>query len=205
MKEYIAKKTSDKLTIDDKRWENVPAAELSEGWWQLFPKKFRTLARLVHSDDGLILRMETDEWPIRINATKLNEEVCLDSCMEFFFTPNTKDTEYMNIEANAASVPLCGIGGGREGRRGLSPCSEGVEFRTLIDFEKGWKLWVFIPYSFMLAHFSSVEKEMRANFYKCGEETAVEHYSVWNKINTPEPDYHRPEYLGRIILGDETV
>ena len=205
MKEYICKKVSYKLGIDDEAWESVPRAELCEFWHNLFPKDYKTAARLVHSDGGLILRMETEEWPIRVSAMELNDEVCLDSCMEFFLTPNTEDPEYMNIEASAASVPLCGIGTGREGRRELSPCECGVEFRTMIDFERGWKLYVFIPFSFLEKHFSSVGGEMRANFYKCGEETLIEHYSVWNKIETPEPDYHRPEYFGKIILSDEML
>ena len=205
MKEYFAKKASYKLKIDDDRWESVPAAELSEGWWELFGQKYKTLARLVHCDDGLILRMETDEWPIRINAMKLNDEVCLDSCMEFFFTPNTVDKDFINIEANAASVPLCYIGEQRHGRKPLDPCDEGVEFKTMIDFEQGWKLYVFIPFCFLEKHFSKVDPEMRANFYKCGEETVIEHYCVWNKVETPSPDYHRPEYFGKIVLSEENL
>ncbi len=205
MNEYIVKKVASKLKIDDAEWEKVPAAKLNEGWWGAFPKNYATLARLVHCDGGLILRMETSEWPISVKAAKLNDEVCLDSCMEFFFTANTSDKEYINIEANAASVPLCYIGVDRYKRKALSPCEEGVEFQTLIEFEKGWKLCVFIPFSFIEKHFSSVEREMHANFYKCGEETPIEHYSVWNKIETPEPDYHRPEFFGKLIISDEKI
>ena len=203
MKEYIAKRVSYKLNLEDKLWESIPALELNEGWWDQFPKNFDTKARLVHFSDGLIVRMETNEWPITVKAMSLNDEVCLDSCMEFFFTPNTEDKNYMNIEANAASVPLCAIGEERNGRKSINPIGGGVEVKTQIEFERGWKLYIFIPFSFIEKHFSGIGKEMRANFYKCGEESAVDHYSVWNKIETEEPDYHRPECFGRIILSED--
>ena len=205
MKEYIAKRVSYKLSADDATWEKVPAAELNEGWWDGFPKNTETKARLVHTDKALILRMETKEWPIKVKATKLNEEVCLDSCMEFFFIGNTKDKKYVNIEANAASVPLCGFGEGRHGRERLNPVAEGVEFKTIVEFEKGWKLYVYIPFTFFKGKFAPVGREMLANFYKCGDETDVEHYNVWNKVDTEAPDYHRPEYFGKIVLSDEEI
>ena len=205
MKEYIAKKVSYKLKIDDDAWDKVPAAELNEGWWEAFPKKYATSARLVHCDGALILRMESEEWPVRIETMEMNSEVCFDSCLEFFFTANTEDKAYINIEASAGSVPLCYIGNERNGREPIDPIAEGLEFRTLLEYGKGWKLYVFIPLTFMEKYFSRVDGEMRANFYKCGEQTIVEHYLVWNKVETAEPDYHRPEYFGKLVLSDELI
>ena len=42
---------------------------------------------------------------------------------------------------------------------------------------------------------------VRANFYKCGDRTAVEHYIVWNEITAANPDYHRPECFGSLVIG----
>lgn len=203
MKEYIAKKVSYKLKMEDDVWEKLPAAELTEGWWDLFEKNYKTVARLAHTDDGVILRMESEEWPITIKTMTQNTEVCFDSCMEFFFTPNTLVTDYVNVEASAGSTPLCYVGPDREHRKGLNAIAEGLEFKTMLEFEKGWKLYVYIPFSFMKKHFSEVGKEFKANFYKCGEETVISHFCTWNKVDTPEPDYHRPEFFGKVILSDE--
>ena len=205
MKEYIAKKVPYKLGIDDDKWDLVPAAELNEGWWDQFPKSYNATARLAHCDEGLILRMDAEEWPIKIKTMKVNSEVCLDSCMEFFFIPNTEDENYINIEATAGAVPLCYIGKEREGRKSIKPIEEGLEFKSLIEFGRGWRLYVFIPYSFIRSRYSSVSTEMRANFYKCGDETEIEHYNTWNKVETPEPDYHRPEFFGKVILSEESI
>ena len=125
--------------------------------------------------------------------------------MEFFFIPNTEDENYINIEATAGAVPLCYIGKEREGRKSIKPIEEGLEFKSLIEFGRGWRLYVFIPYSFIRSRYSSVSTEMRANFYKCGDETEIEHYNTWNKVETPEPDYHRPEFFGKVILSEESI
>jgi hypothetical protein len=44
------------------------------------------------------------------------------------------------------------------------------------------------------------ELKATANFYKCGDETAVAHYVTWNPIKTVNPDYHRPEYFGKVTF-----
>jgi hypothetical protein len=43
-------------------------------------------------------------------------------------------------------------------------------------------------------------KRMKGNFQKCGDKTKFPHYGSWNRIDTPEPDFHRPEYFGDLIL-----
>ena len=204
MKEYIVKKVSSPLALEDERWGRAEVAELNDGW-DAFPKQYTTTARLLYSDEGLFLRMETDEWPIIVKETKENHEVCFDSCMEFFFTPNTTDDLYVNFEANAHGVPLCSVRNDRERGRIIKSSREGVVVKAICEFERGWALYMFIPFEFLKKHFSSIGKEMRANFYKCGEQTLVDHYAVWNKIETPEPDYHRPEFFGRLILSDEII
>ena len=42
---------------------------------------------------------------------------------------------------------------------------------------------------------------MRGNFYCC-DETLHPHFGSWNPIKAPEPDFHRPECFGRLILGE---
>ena len=43
-------------------------------------------------------------------------------------------------------------------------------------------------------------ESIRANFYKCGDKTAHPHYLSWSPIDTPKPDFHRPEFFGELIL-----
>jgi len=38
----------------------------------------------------------------------------------------------------------------------------------------------------------------RANVYKCASGLSVKHYVTWRPIQTPTPDYHRPEFFGEV-------
>jgi hypothetical protein len=65
-----------------------------------------------------------------------------------------------------------------------------------------WKLYCAIPIG-LLEKFSN--RKFKAdvaigNFYKCGDETEFKHYGMWNVINNPKPDFHLPEYFGKIIF-----
>ncbi len=41
---------------------------------------------------------------------------------------------------------------------------------------------------------------MAGNLNKCASATSAPHYLSWNPIDTPTPDFHRPEFFGKIIL-----
>ena len=205
MKIYNIKKVSSRLSMNDPRWENAEVAILDEVWEDYHPSPYTTVARLVHTDDALILKMTTNEWPLSITAMKFNDSVCIDSCMEFFFIPNTVDKEYFNFEINPAAIALTYLGEGRGNRTPFRVVDEGVEIEASVVGEKGWSALAYIPYSFLLKHYSCVEKEMRANFYKCGNNTVIPHYSTWNRVELPKPDYHRPEFFGKLILSDEEI
>ncbi|MDR2887465.1 MAG: hypothetical protein LBV26_05635, partial [Bacteroidales bacterium] len=42
--------------------------------------------------------------------------------------------------------------------------------------------------------------EWKANFYKIAENTSNPHYITWAKVDRPRPDWHVPEYFGRLIF-----
>ncbi len=205
MKEYTVKKVLSPMTIEDERWDKVTAEPFLEGWEEQFKRKYDTSVKVVYSDEGLYIRFDTTEWPVKVCITKYNDQVCLDSCMELFFTPNLVDKEYFNLEVNAGAVTNFGYGEGRPGRKKTLTKDAGIEVKTLIRSGEGWSLFEFIPFDFLKKNFSSVAKEMRANFYKCGDETAYQHYDTWNKVISDEPDYHRPECFGKLVLSEETI
>ncbi len=205
MKEYTAKMVSGPMNINDTRWGIVDSAELDYVWENSFPSPYKTRAQVVHSDEGITVRLTTDEWPITVTAMTRNECVCIDSCMELFFIPNMDDEEYINLEMNPAAITLTAKGAGRFGRTRLDIHGENIKVESHIIGECGWTAMAFISYEFLLKHYSRVGKVMRANFYKCGDKTVRKHFSTWNPVLTEAPDYHRPEYFGKIILSDEKI
>ena len=205
MKEYIAKKVDSAMQINDARWALASVAELDYVWESYFPSPYITTAQMVHSDEGITVRLTTNEWPLRITAMENNGRICIDSCMEFFFIPNMDDPEYINLEMNPAAVVLTAKGPGRGDRPRLDIHGENVKIESSIVGERGWTVMAFISYDFLLKHYSHVDKTMRANFYKCGNETVIPHYSTWNPILTEKADYHRPEYFGTVTLSEERI
>ena len=41
---------------------------------------------------------------------------------------------------------------------------------------------------------------IKANFYKCGDETEHLHYGMWSRCETEKPDFHRPEFFGTLVI-----
>jgi ribosomal protein S8E len=59
-----------------------------------------------------------------------------------------------------------------------------------------------IPFA-LLRKFSNVTQPengaiWRANFYKIAENNSNPHYITWNRIENHVPDFHLPNYFGRI-------
>ena len=205
MKKYLAKKTSLPMNIQDERWEKAQTVILDSVWENACPSPYKTVASMVHGDDGFSFKISTDEWPLRVTATEHNGSICVDSCMEFFFTPNTADKDYINFEMNPVGATLTCIGEGRHNRRRIDIHGEGIVIETLIRPECGWEVMLFVPKSFLNKYFSSVDSTFRANFYKCGDKTVIPHYSTWNPVFTEKPDYHQPSLFGEIILSEEEL
>ncbi len=205
MNEYIAKKIDREMTVEDERWERVEKIPFTYTWDAYRPIPYATEAAMVHSDAGITVLLSTTEWPIRVTEMENGGRVCVDSCMEFFFTPNESEIKYMNFEINPAGTCHSNIGERRGERSHVSIEGKGVRVRTQISHGEGWKVLLFIPYSFIDEQYDKREGVFKANFYKCGDLTVKPHYATWNPILTETPDYHRPEFFGRVVLGEESV
>ncbi len=135
--------------------------------------------------------------------TKDQDPVWQDSCVEFFVRHGDI---YRNFEFNSIGVCLSAFGEGRQGRISLDKESMAqiLRFPSLSSEslpEEGttasWNLTVAIPLE--LIGLEPGDRFM-ANFYKCGDETAIPHYISWSEIGTDTPDFHRPEYFGQVEL-----
>ena len=66
--------------------------------------------------------------------------------------------------------------------------------------ETDWEVALIIPYSVFFKHqIDSLDgKEIKANFYKCGDELQTPHFLSWNPIQIEQPDFHRPDFFGTL-------
>lgn len=202
---YKAKYAKHPLSLLDPLWEKASASPLSYSWEGFLPIPYPTEVALSWSDEGLSVRFESREWPLRATHTVCNGEICEDSCMELFFTPNEQGGAYLNIEANPFGVSHVGLGEEREGRRLLDIEGEGLRIETHIRYGEGWSLGLFIPFSFIDRYLAPRTSVWRFNCYKCGDLTVKEHYATLAPVGTPEPDYHRPEYFATLLFSEEAL
>ena len=174
--------------------------------WDAFPYKPEIAFAMAYSDHAVFLKFYVEEKHIRAIYSAPNEPVYKDSCVEFFIS-FMDEKEYYNFEFNCAGTCLLGFGQERTNRiMGSDEVIKSIGFRSSLkpavnkDSNIGWELTLSIPNNaFQYHQFKSLKgQKCRANFYKCGDDLPQPHFVVWNNIETPEPDYHRPECFGSI-------
>ena len=136
---------------------------------------------------------------------KANGPVYLDSCLEAFVMFYPQYTEgYINFEMNALGTLLLQFGEGRHDRRFLRPGADAL-FPKVVPFQaaRKWGVKLEVPFLFAQKIYGLAEavniRNIRANFYKCGDCPGKEHYACWIPPQTTEPDFHRPESFQRIL------
>ncbi|MCD8081470.1 MAG: hypothetical protein LUF04_14050 [Bacteroides sp.] len=190
--------------------EQIPFQVLNCVNWEEFPYRPQVRFRLVHTGKVFLLNFRVHEETLRARYAEDNGDVWKDSCVEFFLSP-AGDKVYYNLECNCAGTLLIGAGSTRQGRMRAPVeitsrvdrwCSLGREpFQERPD-TGGWEVALLIPVEAFFQHrISSLSgRQIRANFYKCGDELKTPHFVSWNPIHTPKPDFHRPEFFGNLEL-----
>src|SRR3712207_3107749 len=181
--------------------------------WEEYPYKPRVSFRIAHTKDSVLLHFKVTEASVRARYGEDNGAVWTDSCVEFFAIP-AGDGIYYNIECNCIGTILIGSGATREGRehapedvtalvkRWSSLGDEPFEERVA---DTDWEVALIVPYAVFFKHqITSLDgKEIKANFYKCGDELQTPHFLSWNPINIEKPDFHRPDFFGTLEFEPE--
>ena len=183
-------------------WKNIEEVELRHQPW-LEPCDIEARAQLCHDGENLYVRMEAKEADIRAELTGALDQVCNDSCMEFFFGPKTDDARYFNFEWNKLCNVYVGFGAERKTRvRQILKNPKDVFMPVSMDTENGWAIEYRIPLSFIHMYVPefAFEGEAACNFYKCGDMTRIPHYLAWANSTSEKPDYHRRWDFGTLVF-----
>jgi len=138
------------------------------------------------------------------NKEQDGEAVWQDSCVEIFLKMLNGNGEYANFEFNSKGVCYAARGKDRQNRIELSKS----EYAQIIKkpggvFAEGdfcnWTLSVQIP-GILLGAKDCDLQNIEGNLYKCADHAAQPHYLSAFPINTPKPDFHRPEFFLPLIL-----
>jgi hypothetical protein len=65
-----------------------------------------------------------------------------------------------------------------------------------------WEMTVVIPATIFIHQKNIQLKTMKAdaNFYKCGDDTAIKHFLSWNPVGGDRPNFHQPTFFGNLIF-----
>lgn len=199
-----AKNVSALLDKNNIEWNSVD----NVCWPEDFPYAPEMKFRIAHCGNLILLNYYVKEKAVRAVAETDNGNVWEDSCCEFFFSPSA-DSFYYNIESNCAGKILFASGNSRHDRKHYP-----LDFISCIDrwsslgngvFDErecndSWEMSLVIPNTMFegVQNFSGMKAN--ANFYKCGDKLKTPHFLSWNLVETATPDYHRPEYFGKIVF-----
>lgn len=191
-------------------WRDVPSLSIDEYPWYVGGEKQATSVRAVWSDDALYLRYDCQDRHIHATHVGVNSFVWNDSCVEFFVAPNPdRPHNYYNFEINCTANYLMGTHcDWGEGYRDLSR-DVGLEISSTVagptkeesSDDNGWSVLVRIPWNHFVNDAPHLPPQAgdvwRANFYRLGGKTDPQ-FAAWSHIDLPKPQFHAPQFFGRI-------
>ena len=184
-------------------WAQLPVAAIDHLLWT--PEVgISAAAQICYDENALYVHLSAKEEHIRAENTGLLDQPCEDSCLEFFFSPIPGDDRYFNVEFNPNCCMYLGLGYNVDTLVRLLP-EGGAPFNPKATrTEDGWEITYQIPYTFIRQFFPEFSaesgKRIRANFYKCGDETVQPHYFAWNRVTSETPAFHRPCDFGELVF-----
>lgn len=216
---HVQKLQGSSLEIDANwekpEWKQVQSLEIQK---QMGPDpKFvpKVKAKLLYDDDNIYGIFHVEDRYVKSTVQEFNGNVSGDSCVEFFFSPDTNFPErYFNLEINAGGTPLIFYV--------TKPREEFIKLEAedirqieiahslpeVVDPEitepTTWTIEFRIPIA-MLEKFSKVTRPKsgtvwKANLYKTGSETSNPNYLTWAYVDHPKPNFHLPQFFGTLIF-----
>ena len=186
-------------TID---WALTEAQAISQCAWSPNAAPAATVQGLYLKDSALVFRLVSHALPSRAVNTEPDSSVWEDSCLECFFSFD--GSNYVNLESNANSALRASFGSGRHGRTFLKDMDIVMPTAQAKKLENTWEMTFTISLDTIESLWGRRPQSgnsFTANFYSCGDKTPAPHFAAWNAVETETPDFHRPEFFGKIIIG----
>ncbi len=193
-------------------WRDIPS-ELLKNYMGKRPDHFpKTEVKIAYDDTAVYLMFRVEDRYVRAAAKYHQGNVWEDSCVEFFFTPNSDlSAGYFNLEMNCGGTMLFHFHPEADIKEKIvipkSECSRIVCSHSLpqivvpeIREPVTWTVAYSIPISLLKKYCKvitpALNVEWRANFYKCADKTSHPHWLTWSPVDFPKPNFHIPESFG---------
>ncbi|MEJ1238577.1 carbohydrate-binding family 9-like protein [Chryseolinea sp. T2] len=196
-------------------WKDIPSVKVENRMGDEPRFTPVTEAKACYDSANIYVIFRVEDKFVKSTVTEYNGNVSGDSCVEFFFSPDTTHPDhYFNLEINAGGTPLIFFitKPWTEVLRLPDDAIRQIEIAhslpKVVDPEiqkpVTWTIEYRIPIR-MLRQFANVTLPKAgvvwpANFYKTGSKTSNPHYYTWSPVSNPVPNFHLPEYFGRIAF-----
>ncbi len=152
-------------------------------------------------NDSIVVFLKCYESEPRAVYENRDDPMYLDSCLEFFAACVKGRNEYVNVECNSRGVFLCEFGDGKYNRSltsSLTSLSPKVDsFKGEDDNGSYWGVQIELSKDFVCDLYKTDMdfefSDIRANFYKCGDDCEIQHYVAFSPVTTLPPGFHNPD------------
>lgn len=214
---YRVARQKDRFKVDaewnKKPWNEIAPALIGRHMGTKPAHIPRTEVKLAYDNEAVYAIFRVEDRNIRAAAKKHQDCVCTDSCVEFFFAPDTDvSAGYFNLEMNCGGtmlfhfqlvprqnqVPLSA--------KDLALIETAHSMPKIVDPEiPGPEVWTVeyrMPFA-ILEKYRPVRKPApgvvwMANFFKCADLTSQPHWLTWARVDRPKPDFHVPACFDRL-------
>ena len=175
-----------------------------------FPK---AEVKIAYDNMAIHLMFRVEDRYVRAIAPEHQDNVWEDSCVEFFFTPDSDLSKgYFNLEMNCGGTMLFHFQPGAGKEKIVIPKSECNKIKRShslppivdpeIDEPVTWTVEYRLPLALLKKYCEVVtpapQVQWRANFYKCADNTSHPHWLTWSPVNFPKPNFHLPQSFGTL-------
>lgn len=200
--------SSNEIIMED---QSLRLPVMTNNWPDQYPYTPITTVDIAYADSGIYLRFRSRGKGLKAQYSEDGSQVHKDSCVEAFMKfPD--DEKYYNLEFNCIGTADCGYRVSRHDNLPFTASQYALVERSTserhgIIFERPIGIHEFVvsvrlDYKvFGISGRTQLPDHILANFYKCGDETVVPHFASWMPIDTPEPDFHRPEFFRPLYFG----
>jgi hypothetical protein len=195
--------------VADTVWAAADTATLDQFPWH-DPRDPPATVRVCYDDTALYWQVQVPDTRIAASETEPNGQVWTDSAVEWFFAPD--DVGYFNLEINCVGTPLLAwtddervwIDAENVQRIEIATSVDGPT-KTPDDGDEAWWIAVALPFAVLAdlrdrAVAPEAGDRWRGNFHRLSSDDEAQ-VGLWNPIETPERDLHRPDFFGELQFG----
>lgn len=198
----------DAMSIEevDVALQSLPHNKINNvNWPSVYDHAPLALFSIARSSQYIYVRFRAVENGLRAVNTANLSPVAQDSCVELFLQV-AGSPEYWNFEFNCIGTVNASHRVERPNATRLNDeqiasikryASCGCEPFDEKDGMHEWSLTIAIP----LELIGAIEAPyIMANFYKCGDLTSHPHFLSWSPIPSEKPNFHQPQYFGKLTF-----